>query len=348
MEEQSTLPATQPVLRKEGFNSMLSEQDESDVICILLPTSPAAHEAVELTAQAAPQHILQNRDMPHLYEAPDEDMIIEQPADDADDLEDLNTQPRDPNQPKWDGPTKDIALRFSSKVHNLGLGFTFGRNPTKCDLLLSNNDTNMISNRHFRIFMKGNGSLMIEDTSTNGTMIDSTYLRAIKPVRVGPNPGSQHTLCGGSTIEIPLEGKQRGQSIRFSVKIPERGEVGLEKYTQTCIEYVKLVEQAERQHGFVAEATKNGNAPVVPPVSYRAAILLSLPPFLTHGRCPCTPSPRGLGQVLPPKEILCWLQRLLVILPACTGTVALTTMSLVALAREPLHMYSNCLQREMA
>lgn len=338
MEEQSTLPATQPVLRKEGFNSMLSEQDESDVICILLPTSPAAHEAVELTAQAAPQHILQNRDMPCLYETPD----------DAEDLEDLNTQPRDPNQPKWEGPTKDIALRFSSKVHNIGLGFTFGRNPAKCDLLLSNNDTNMISQRHFRIFMKGNGSLMIEDTSTNGTMIDNTYLHGTKPVREGPNHGSQHTLWGGSTIEIPLEGKQRGQSIRFSVKIPERGEIGLEKYTQTCIEYVKLVEQAERQYGFFAEATRNGNAPIVPPVSYRAAILLSLPPFLTRSRCPCTPSPRGLGQGLPPKEILCWLQRLLVIFTACTGTVALTTMSLVASAREPLHMYSNCLQREMA
>lgn len=268
MEEQSTLPATQQVLRKEGRNSMLSEQDESDVICILLPTSPAAHEAVELTAKAAPQHILQNKDRPHLYEAPDEDEMIAQPADDADDLSDLDTQPRDPNQSKWEGPTKDIALRFSSKVHNLGLGFTFGRNPARCDLLLSNNDTNMISNRHFRIFMMGNGSLMIEDTSTNGTMIDSTYLHATKPIREGPNPGSQHTLCGGSTIEIPLEGKQRGQSIRFSVKIPERGEIALEKYTQTCIEYVKLVEQAERQHGFVAEATRNGNAPTVPPVSY--------------------------------------------------------------------------------
>ena len=274
MEEQCTVPATQPVVRSEGVNSMLSEQDESDIICILLPTSPAAHEAVELTALAAPQHILQNHGMPHIYETPNEEMTpISRLADDSDDLETLVAQPRDPNQSKWDGPAKDIALRFSSKVHNLGLGFTFGRNPAKCDLLLSNNDNITLSNRHFRIFMKNNGSLMIEDTSTNGTVIDGTVLRAPKPNPLGPNPSSQHTLCNGGTIEIPLQGKQRGQTIRFSVKMPARSELAIEKYTQTCIEYVKLVEQAERQYGFVAEATKNGNAPIVPPVSYRAAIL---------------------------------------------------------------------------
>ena len=270
MEEKCTQPATQLVARKEGFNSILSEQEESDIICILLPTSPTAHEAVELIAQAAPQHILQNHGMSHIYEAPDEDMTTggdTRPGDDFDDLGDLHSQLPDPNQSKWDGPARDIALRFSSKVHNLGLGFTFGRSPARCDLLLSDNDTNAISSRHFRIFMKNNGVLMIEDTSKNGTFIDAIHLQCKEAFHLDPASVPQHTVCDGGTIEIPLRGKKRGQSIRFTVKMPMRSELGLAKYEQNCYAYIKCVEQAERQYGFLAEANKKGKAPVVPPVS---------------------------------------------------------------------------------
>ena len=295
MDEQCTLPATQPVPRKEGFNSTLSEQDESDIIVILLPTSPAAHEAVELTAHAAPQHILQNHGISHVYEAPDEGMTTTntRPGDDSNE-EELDTQLPDQNQSTWDGPAKDIALRFSSKVHNLGLGFTFGRNPARCDLLLSNNENVMISNRHFRIFMKSNGVLMIEDTSTNGTILDDVVLRSPKGNPLGHNPEAQHTLCTGETINIPLQGKQRGQSIRFSVKTPQRSELGSEKYHQNCVAYIKCVEQAERQHGFLAEATRNGNAPIIPPVSYRIPIHLSLTLFLTQQQVPMHALPQGV------------------------------------------------------
>ena len=268
MEDTCTQPVTQPVARKEGFDSTLSKQDESDIICILLPTSPAAHEAVELTAQAAPQHILQNHGMSHLYEAPDEDETTAgtRPAEDSDDCEASNTQVPKPDQLRWEGPAKDIALRFSSKVHNLGLGFTFGRNPLRCDLLLGTNDIYMISNRHFRIFMKNNGSLMIEDTSTNGTIVDNNVLHGPKGNSSDPRRESQHTLCDGDTIELPLRTKDNPQSIRFSVKMPARSEIGQEKYNQNCWSYIKCVEQAERQHGFLAEAARNGNAPMVPPV----------------------------------------------------------------------------------
>ena len=278
MEEKCTQPATQPVVRKEGFDSILSMQDESDIICILLPTSPAAHAAVELTAKGAHQHILQNHGMSHVYEAPDEDMITGgdiRPSDDPDDPEISHNKRSDSSHSVLDGPTKDIALRFSSKVHNLGLGFTFGRNPARCDLLLSDNDNNMLSNRHFRIFMKNNGSLMIEDTSVNGTIVDNVVLHGPKTKSLEPNRESQHTLCNGDTIELPLRGKQYGQSIRFSVKIPARSELGQEKYNQNCFAYIKCVEQAERQHRFIAEATKNGNAPDILPVSFSSSKSLS-------------------------------------------------------------------------
>ena len=298
MEENATQPATQQVPRKEGYDSVLDEQDESDIICILLPTSPGAHEAVELTAHAAPQHILQNHGLSHIYEAPDEGMTTggdTRPGDDSDDLDDVNTQLPDPNQPKWDGPAKDIALRFSSKVHNLGLGFTFGRNPARSDLLLSNIDNNAISNRHFRIFMMYNGSLMIEDTSTNGTIIDGIVLAGPKANRLDPKEGSQHTLCNGNTIELPLTEKQPGQSIRFSVKMPMRSETGAEKYEQNCIAYIKCVEQAERQYGFLAEAHKNGTAPVIPPVSYRMPARMSLSSPLTRKQAHMQALPQGVG-----------------------------------------------------
>ena len=299
MEEECTQPATQPVVRKEGYTSILSEQDETDIICILLPTSPAAHEAVELTARAAPQHILQNHGMSHIYEAPAGDITTgatggdTRSGDDSDDIEDSNARIPDPNDLKRDGPAKDIALRFSSKVHHLGLGFTFGRNPARCDLLLSNNGPHSISNRHFRIFMKNNGSLMIEDTSRNGTILDDKVLGGPKGNPSDPDPKSQHTLTNGSTIELPLSGKQRGQSIRFSVKMPMRSETGVEKYTQNCYAYIKYVEQAERQHEVLAEARKNGNAPVIPPVSHRNPSPLSLRPTLNRKQVPMHALPQG-------------------------------------------------------
>ena len=297
-DEQATQAATQPVPRKECFNSTLSEQDESDIICILLPTSPAAHEAVELTAKAAPQHILQNHGISHIYEAADQEMttVCSRQCDNSDE-EELDTQLPDQIQSPWDGPAKDIALRFSSKVHNLKLGFTFGRNPAKCDLLLTNTDNTMISNRHFRIFVKNNGVVMIEDTSTNGTIYEDLVLRTPKG-HIGPNPAAQHTLCNGETIELPLEakeGKQRGQSIRFSVKTPQRSELGAEKYTQNCIAYIKCVEQAERQHIFLAEANANSNVPSIPPVSYTTPIYLSLTLFLTQQQIPMHALPQGVA-----------------------------------------------------
>ena len=266
MEETCTQPVTQQVTRKEAYTSMLSEHDESDIICILLPTSPGAHEAVELTANAAPQHILQNHGISHIYEAPDLDMETTEATRPGDGSDHGNTQVPNPSQPEWDGIAKDIALRFSSKVHDLGLGFTFGRNPARCDLLLTNNEDVRVSNRHFRIFMMHNGSLMVEDTSTNGTFVDDMILRGPKGDPSDKNRQSQHTLCNGGTIELPLK---RGQgAIRFSVKMPMRSEVGAQKYLQNCYAYTKCVEQAERQNGFLAQAAKDGNAPLIPPVSY--------------------------------------------------------------------------------
>ena len=274
MDEEPSQAATQLLPRKEGHNSLLTEQDESDVICILLPTSPAAHEAVELTARAAPQHILQNRAMSDIYQTPEEEGSTNTQRSEG--IADSND-----NQPEWAVSTKDIALRLSSKVHNLGLGFTFGRSPARCDLLLSDNAHTGLSNVHFRIFMKNTGVLMIEDTSTNGTILDDNILHGPRAKPSAPRYGLMHSVDNGSTIEIPLSGKQAGQSIRFSVKMPSR-DAGQEKYDRNCEAYMRCVEQAERQYGFLIEATKNGNLPAITPVSCEAPVYFSLPPFLTQ------------------------------------------------------------------
>ena len=137
--QESTQPCTDP--RRMGYgNSGLHEQDVSDIICILHPNSPAAHQAVAATAEMAPQHILQR----HELEYEDDDK-----------------------------PALDVALRISSQVHDLALGFCFGRNRARCDVLLAPDDNSKrISNMHFRIYVTGHWILMLQDTSTNGTIVD--------------------------------------------------------------------------------------------------------------------------------------------------------------------------------
>lgn len=276
MEEISTQAAVLPPVLN------LSEKDESDIICILLPTSPAAHEAVELTARATPQHILQNHGVSHISEAPDDDMTTGRDTHTGDNSEgsgNLDTELSDPNQSKWDGPTKDIALRFSSKVHNLAMGFIFGRNHQKSDLLLGDNGA--CSNCHFRIYMKNNGSLMIADISSNGIVVDDVVLKGARAKGSEPAHQDRCTIMNCSTIELPLNEPRKGQSIRFSVKMPGRSELGQDKYNRNCIAYIKCVEQAERQYGFLAEVKLRENPPAVLPVSHRASCHLSLLFFLT-------------------------------------------------------------------
>lgn len=244
MDEEATQPATQPFddPRRRGIRSELSEQEYGDVILELHPSSPAAHIAVRLTAAATPQHILQNHFM-----SPDDDFGIDE------------------------GPTQDIALRFSSKVHDLGLGFVFGRNPSKCDILLSDSPGSTISNRHFRIFLRDNGVAMIQDTSTNGTILNSDVLHAQKG-NIGRGDG-MYTIKILDTIEIPLHGEQAGSSLRFLVKEPSRGLAGDVRYERNKEAYLECVRQAQRQAAVVAQAVATSDAPPAVPVSFAAVCL---------------------------------------------------------------------------
>jgi hypothetical protein len=232
-----------------------------------MPTSLPAHEAVRLTANAAPQHILQNRVLSHISEE-DENLVEdenlmgdENPTEDED-------PPEYPGRSSGEGPARDIALRFSSRVHNLCFGFVFGRNYKQCDLLLGNVNNKKFSNRHFRIFLQPNGVLMLEDTSTNGTILDGTVLRGAKGHAPDGFRQPMQTVAAGSIIELPTISSKGEVTLRFVVRIPLR-DTYLDRYKQNLGTYLACIAQAERQQAVVRHAAAKGQTIAVPAVSYK-------------------------------------------------------------------------------
>lgn len=269
MEEEPTQPSTQPRTdpRRLGENFMLSLEDEADVVCILHPTTPAAFHAIELVAKYCPQHILQNQGLSRNLD----DESFEEAAARFEEITTTKDKDQDylytevgdlPEEQAPQPSSRDIALRFSSKVHNLCMGWSFGRNPIKCDLpIVGVQETMKISNMHFRIYLNQNGVLMLEDTSTNGTWVDKVQLLS-KGMRAGQKP--RRTIQGGSIIEILLSGPE--PYLRFIVMMPPRDRAGA-KYHQRLGEYMAHVKQLEHQALVAAELPANGNLMAPPPVS---------------------------------------------------------------------------------
>ncbi|KAE8386286.1 kinase-like domain-containing protein [Aspergillus alliaceus] len=197
--QESTQPCTDP--RRMGYNnSGLHEQDVSDIICILHPSSPAAHHAVTASADFAPQHILQR------------DIVYEGSA------------------------ALDLALRLSSKVQDLSAGFCFGRNKARCDLLLAGDhqSSKRISNQHFRIYLTEDGIIMLEDISTNGTIVDNCRLRKAQR-------DNSRMLTNGSVIQV-VHGDQTTDEVRFVVRIPNREGFSMQ-YTENLLRYFERVQK---------------------------------------------------------------------------------------------------------
>lgn len=275
MEEEATQLSTQPHtdLRRLGLNPMFSPEDEADIVCMLHPATPAAFHAVQLSAKYCPQHVHPNQGLSRnlddesieeaatgFEEAPttkDKDQDLENDDDHRDsqvgdllEKETLQAYPR------------DIALRFSSRVHNLCIGWSFGRNPVKCDVpIVGVHETMKISNMHFRIYLNQNGVLMLEDTSTNGTWVDKVKLLS-KGMRAGQKP--RRTIQGGSIIEILLSSPE--PLMRFIVKMPPRDQAQA-KYNQRLSEYLAHVKQLEHQALVAAAVPANGKLIAPPAVS---------------------------------------------------------------------------------
>lgn len=109
-----------------------------------------------------------------------------------------------------------IALRFSSQVKDPVQGFTFGRSVGLCDICLRNDPNRRLSKIHFRIYLNEWGVLMLEDMSTNGTVVDQILLKK----KDGPAGEVKRTLESGSKIKILMH--EPGRDIVFLVRIPIR------------------------------------------------------------------------------------------------------------------------------
>ncbi|KAK5117571.1 hypothetical protein LTR62_004993 [Meristemomyces frigidus] len=182
-------------------NSGLSEADVADVMCILHPCSPAAFLIVAKTAERSPQHVLQNDGFAQYDDALTQSMLEEQ--------ETFILHTEGSNQ------VMDLALRFSTHVLNPTWGFVFGRDQRTCDIVLAQETHKRVSNMHFSIFVNESGVLMLQDMSTNGTMVDDIVLRG----KISEQPQTR-MLSPGSIIQI-LSPKSE-EVVKFIVRIPAR------------------------------------------------------------------------------------------------------------------------------
>ncbi|EHK42295.1 hypothetical protein TRIATDRAFT_29235 [Trichoderma atroviride IMI 206040] len=214
------LAATQNILdpRRLGKqNSGFSDDDISDIICVLYPHSD--------TARVEVQQLLKT-ESPYLIG-----------RDEADDVE-LDYEHEDRPSQFESNPANHgnhaIILRLSSLVHSPAAGFVFGRNPGRCDIVFANDPLRRISNIHFRIFVNEHGTVMIEDQSTNGTFVDD---RLLKNTHKDPTkkPILKWMLSSGSVIRIYLHNEM--QDLTFRVRIPRRADEYLDAYQRKVDDY---------------------------------------------------------------------------------------------------------------
>ncbi|OQO06349.1 hypothetical protein B0A48_08938 [Cryoendolithus antarcticus] len=200
MDDEATQPTQDP--RRQGLmNSGLAHEDVSDLLCILHPCSPAAFKIVAHTALRCPQNVLQTRSFDDYDDGVSQSVLEEQETFILG--SDSTAQ------------AMDLALRFSAKVVRPHMGFVFGRNATVCDIVVDTDTIKRVSNVHFRIFINESGSLMLEDLSTNGTVVDDVVLRSKDQARA-----QTRMLTPGSIIQI-LSPKAE-EVVKFIVRIPNR------------------------------------------------------------------------------------------------------------------------------
>ncbi len=209
--------ATQTVVdpRRLGQQtSGYSDEDISDIICLLLPYSECARQEVKRIAAETSPHMVGREDVDGLAL----DYSLE---DESRNFAGLHS----------DVGEHHIALRFSSQVKDPTKGFTFGRHAGDCDICLRNDPHRRLSKIHFRIYLNEWGVLMIEDTSTNGTVVDQTLLKR----KDSPSAEVRRTLESGSKIKILMH--EPGRDIVFLVRVPIREGAHEEAYKRNWNAY---------------------------------------------------------------------------------------------------------------
>ncbi|KAH7026538.1 uncharacterized protein B0I36DRAFT_366090 [Microdochium trichocladiopsis] len=204
-DSQATQQATQNALDPRRFgkqNSGFTDEDISDIVCLLYPNSENASREVLRFANSSEysRHTVGR----YTADAIDSDLYLEDDAQDFGRTRGLGDHA--------------IVLRLSAAVKDPRMGFAFGRNPGRCDICFANDPGKRVSNVHFRIYVNQHGSVMLEDQSTNGTVVDNKLLRKPDPKR--QSSAYKRILESGSQIKIIMVNTD--SDLMFLVRIPRR------------------------------------------------------------------------------------------------------------------------------
>lgn len=235
---------------RQSGNAEISRDDETDVLCVLRPTSVEAWRTVTLVAEKSPQHILQNEGMSQICTFQDSGIVKNRsharaPSPHTGVMDHFHIDGTSLKHPS------DIALRLSSELKDRHRGFVFGRSQSKCDILMPNIAGDFISGVHFRIFVNEERLTMLENISRNGTFVDGHFLEAKSE---DPNVKSTRMIIRGSLIIIYCD--ERETTIRFVVGVPERQLLEAE-WGQRLAEYVNYLKQPQRGETAFPRAAQN-------------------------------------------------------------------------------------------
>ncbi len=151
-----------------------------------------------------------------------------------------------------------IALKLSASIKNPLQGFTFGRNRNRCDITFVEDPYKRLSNVHFRIFINEYGVLMLEDQSTNGTVVDEMLLKS----RAKQKSPAMRTLSSGSKISILMH--KDSSDLVFLVRVPRRDGEYESAYRKNLGAYLKKLQAIAEREGETISAEPDGNVPHAP------------------------------------------------------------------------------------
>ncbi|KAI2616610.1 hypothetical protein GGR54DRAFT_609896 [Hypoxylon sp. NC1633] len=242
-DSQATQQATQNALDPRRFgkqNSGFSDEDISDIVCLLYPSSSSAsREVSQIAASLEYAHHTAGR---YTADAVDSDLYLEDSA------KEFGRHPGIGDHA--------LVIKLSSTLKDPSLGFTFGRNRGRCDLCFTHDPGRRLSNIHFRIFVNKYGTVMLEDQSTNGTVVDDNLLRK-------RNSATKRTLQSGSTIKIVMH--QSTSDLVFLVRIPRRDEVHEMEFKRNLAAYLRRTRGREHEANRTIGPGPSGHVDLFPP-----------------------------------------------------------------------------------
>jgi hypothetical protein len=228
-------------------NSGFSDEELSDIICLLIPCSEHARREVARIAVEGSEHLVCRDDA--------ENVQVDECVDD------------DSSKfgPMISGQGEHaLALRLSAQVKDPLQGFTFGRNPNRCDVCFLDDPLRRLSNIHFRIFVNEYSVIMLEDRSTNGTIVDETILQA----KARQTRETMRTLATGSKIKVLMHNNL--SDLNFLVRIPRReGEYEV-AYRKNVASYLSRLR----------ELNEDANTTIGPGNEGHVSFFLLVPPLL--------------------------------------------------------------------